>query len=107
LAFVRLKALWQIPGFTLVDWMQCVENLFQSDDARVGDMPQDFIPYLSRYRKGPLNQFHQLREVPNGRNNVNPRTARNRAAGEQVDREIERAFRGAPESDSPGSERNR
>jgi len=93
LAFVRLdKELAKYQGWELAEWRLCISNRFASDGIIPGEPPQGFIPYLNRYISGPLNQYRNLKGASNGNIGVNARAERNRAAGEQVDREISAAF---------------
>lgn len=91
LAFLRLKReVERVKGWTIDQWVECVRNRFESDGIISGELPESFIPYLSRYISGPIDRY---RNVKGGTNvSVNARTARNRAAVEEVLRDIDREF---------------
>jgi hypothetical protein len=79
-------------AWALNDWQRCISNRFASDGIIPGEPPDSFIPYLKRYTSGPLNQYGSLKGAASGNIGVNARAERNRAAGQQVDREISAAF---------------
>ena len=61
--FQRLRQLITSADWKPEDWIACVQNRAQSDDANMADPPQNFVEQLMRYRGGPLDQYH----LPKGR----------------------------------------
>jgi hypothetical protein len=59
LAFVRLKHEVERVPLTVSEWIEAVHNRFAADAAQAGELPETFIPYLSR---------HAI--IQNGKNNA-------------------------------------
>jgi hypothetical protein len=59
LAFVRLKHEVERFPLTVSEWIEAVRNRFASDVAHAGELPETFIPYLSRHAV-----------IQNGKNNA-------------------------------------
>jgi hypothetical protein len=91
LAFLRLKReVERVRGWTTEQWVICVRNRYASDGIILGELPESFIPYLSRYISGPMDRYGKAKGANSG--NVSARTARNRAALAEVVHDIRQGF---------------
>jgi hypothetical protein len=91
LAFLRLKReVERVKGWTTEQWLDCVRNRYASDGIILGELPESFIPYLSRYISGPMDRYGKAKGANSG--NVSARTARNRAALSEVVSGIRKGF---------------
>ena len=48
------------PSWTLNDWFVMVSNRFMSDGVN-GDRPRIWLKNISRYSRGPLNEFNRVK----------------------------------------------
>jgi hypothetical protein len=91
LAFLRMKReVARVKGWTTEQWLDCVRNRYASDGIILGELPESFIPYLSRYISGPMDRYGKAKGANSG--NVSARTARNRAALAEVVGGIRKGF---------------
>jgi hypothetical protein len=91
LAFLRLKRETErVKGWGTEQWLDCVRNRYASDGIILGELPESFIPYLSRYISGPMDRFGKAKGANSG--NVSARTARNRSALAEVVSGIRKGF---------------
>ena len=91
LAFLRLKReIERVRGWTTEQWVVCCRNRYASDGIILGELPESFIPYLSRYVSGPVDRYGKAKGANSG--NVSARTARNRAALDEVVGDIRKGF---------------
>ena len=91
LAFVRLKReVERVRGWTTAEWLTCVRNRYASDGIILGELPESFIPYLSRYISGAVDRYGKAKGANSG--NVSARTARKRAALAEVVSGIREGF---------------
>ena len=54
------------PTLTVEQIKQLLRNRFSSDDHTAGEPVFVWIKYLTRYLRGPLNKFKQLKETKHG-----------------------------------------